>query len=41
MATKEMLKFGYKLGQGFKAVGRGSPALIELSKNKGRFGLGV
>ena len=35
-----MLKFGYKLGQGFKAVRRGSPTLIELSKNKGRFGLG-
>ena len=35
-----MLKFGYKLGQGLKAVGRGSPALIEVSNNKGRFSLG-
>ena len=33
MATKEMLKFGYKLDQG-------SPTLIELLDNKGRFGLG-
>ena len=40
MATKEMLKFGYKLGQGLGAIGRGSPAFIELSENKGRFGLG-
>ena len=40
MAIKEMLKFGYKLGQGLRAVGRGSPTLIELSKNKGRFSLG-
>ena len=40
MAIKEMLKFGYKLGQGLGAVRRGSPTLIELSDNKGRFGLG-
>ena len=40
MAAKEMLKFGYQLGQGLGAVGRGSPALIELSDNKGSFGLG-
>ena len=39
MATKEMLKFGYKLRQGLKAIGRGSPALIELLDNKGRLGL--
>ena len=39
MAAKEMLKFGYKLGQGLRAVGHGGPALIELS-NKGRFCLG-
>ena len=36
MAAKEMLKFGYKLGQGLGAVRRGSPTLIELSNNKGR-----
>ena len=40
MVTKEMLKFGYKLGQGLEVIGRGSLALIELSDNKGRFGLG-
>ena len=40
MAVKEMLKFGYKLGQSLGAVGRGSPALVELLDNKGRFGLG-
>ena len=40
VATKEMFKFGYKLGQGFGAVGHGSPTFIELSDNKGRFGLG-
>ena len=40
MATKEMLKFRYQLGQGLGAVGRGSLALVELSDNKGRFGLG-
>ena len=39
MVTKEMLKFGYKLGQGLGVVGRESPALIELSDNKERFGL--
>lgn len=40
MATREMLKFGYKLGQGLGTIGRGSPTLIELLNNKGRFGLG-
>ena len=40
IATKEMLKFGYKLGLGLGAVGCGSPALIELLDNKGRLGLG-
>ena len=40
MAVKEMLKFGYKLGQGLEVVGRGSPTFIELLDNKGRFGLG-
>ena len=40
MAAKEMLMFRYKLGQGLKAIGCGSPALIELSDIKGRFGLG-
>ena len=40
MAVKEMLKFGYKLGQSLGAVGRGSPALVELLDNKGRFRLG-
>ena len=40
MAAKEMLKFGYKLGQGFGAVEHGSPALIKVSDNKGRFDLG-
>ena len=40
MDVKEMLKFGYKLGQGLEALGCGSPTLIQLSNNKGRFGLG-
>ena len=40
MATKEMLKFGYQLGQGLRAIGRGSLALVKLSDNKGRFSLG-
>ena len=40
MATKEMLKFGYQLGESLDAVGCGSPALIKLSDNKGRFSLG-
>ena len=40
MATKEMLKFGYQLGQGLSAVGHGKAALIELPNNKGGFGLG-
>ena len=40
MAAKEMLKFGCKLGQGLKAVGRGTPTLIEISDNNGGFDLG-
>ena len=40
MATKEMLTSGHKLGQSLRAIGPGSPALVELSDNKGRFGLG-
>ncbi|KAK9997812.1 hypothetical protein SO802_017415 [Lithocarpus litseifolius] len=41
MAAKEMLKFGYKLGQGLGAVGRECPALIEILDKKRRFGLGL
>ena len=40
MATKEMLKFGYQLGQGLGAVGHGKASLIKLPNNKGGFGLG-
>ena len=40
MAVKEMLKFGYQLGQGLGIVGYGMASLIELSDNKGGFGLG-
>jgi len=40
MAAKEMLKFGYQLGQGVGAVGRGFLSLIELLDNKGRLSLG-
>ena len=40
MVTKEMLKFGYQLGQGLGAVGYGKASLIELLDNKGGFGLG-
>ena len=40
MAAKEMLKFGYQLGQGLGAVGYGKTSLIELLDNKGGFGLG-
>ena len=40
MATKEMLKFGYKLGQNLGAIGHGIPILIELSDNKAGFNLG-
>ena len=39
MATKKMLKFKYKLGQGLGATGRESPILVELSDNKGGFSL--
>ena len=39
MATGEMLKFGYKLAQGLRAAGHGSPALVELSDNKRGFGI--
>ena len=38
-ATKEMLKFGYQLGQGLDVVGQGKAALIELPDNKGGFNL--
>ena len=40
MVTKEMLKFGYQLGQGLGAVGYGKASLIELLDNKGGFSLG-
>ena len=40
MATKEMLKFGYQLGQGLGAVRHRKASLIELPNNKGGFGLG-
>ena len=40
MAAKEMLKFGYQLGQGRGAIGHRKPSLIELPDNKGGFGLG-
>ena len=40
MAAKEMLKFGYQLGQGLDTVGHGMASLIELSDNKGGFRLG-
>ena len=40
MALKEMLKVGYKLGQGLRGTGHGSPSLIKLSNNKGGFRLG-
>ena len=40
MTIKEMLKFGYKLGQGLGAVGHRKASLIELSDNKEGFGLG-
>ena len=40
MAAKEMLKFGYQLGQGLGAVGHGNASLIELPNNKEGFSLG-
>ena len=40
MAAKEMLKSGYKLGQGLGATGHGSLTVVDLSYNKGGFGLG-
>ena len=40
MVAKEMLKFGYQLGQGLGAVGHGKAFLIEFPNNKGGFGLG-
>ena len=40
MVAKEMLKFGYQLGQGLGVVGYGKTSLIELLDNKGGFGLG-
>ena len=40
MVAKEMLKFGYQLGQGLGAVGHGKTSLVELPDNKGGFDLG-
>ena len=40
IATKEMLKFGYQLGQVLDAVGHRNAFLIELPDNKGGLGLG-
>ena len=40
MDAKEMLKFGYQLGQGLGAIGHGKASLIEFLNNKGGFGLG-
>ena len=40
MAAKEMLKFGYQLGQGLGVIGHGKASLIKLPDNKGSFGLG-
>ena len=40
MAAKEMLKFGYQLGQGLSAVRHGNASLIELPDNKWGFSLG-
>jgi len=34
MAAKEMLKFGYQIGQGLGAVGHGKASSIELLDNK-------
>ena len=39
MATQEMLKFSYQLGQGLGAVGHRKVSLVELLDNKGGFGL--
>ena len=39
MVAKEMLKFGYQLGQGLGARGHGKDSLIELPNNKGGFSL--
>ena len=39
MAAKEMLKFGYQLGQGLGVVGHRKASLIKLPDNKGGFGL--
>ena len=40
IVAKEMLKIGYQLGQGLDVVGHWKAFLIELSDNKGIFGLG-
>ena len=40
MVAKEMLKFGYQLGQGLSTVGHMKASSIELPDNKGGFGLG-
>ena len=34
MVAKEMLKFGYQLGQGLNAVGHGNASLIELRQQR-------
>ena len=40
MVAKEMLKFGYQLGQGLSAVGHENATLVELPDNKGGFSMG-
>ena len=40
MAAKEMIKFGYQLGQGLNAIGHRKASFIELLNNKEGFGLG-
>jgi len=40
MTAKEMLKFGYQLGQGLSAIRHGKASLVEVSDNIGGFGLG-
>ena len=39
MAAKEMLKFGYQLGQGLSAIGHENASLTELPDNKEGFNL--
>ena len=40
MVAKEMLKFGYQLGQGLGSVGHRKASFVELPDNKGGFSLG-